>query len=149
MLLALSLVLSLGACGEKKDAFSLDLTAFYEENVGDDFPMMMELTEEMAEGYYPGLSAIERKQTVLYTAAVSFTPCEIAMVEVANAKDVEAVQAIFQKRIDDQVAGGAWYPESIEGWQKGSKIVVRGNYVCLFVTPDGLTSPAEAFADLS
>ena len=144
-LLALCLVLGLASCGGKKDGFSLDLAAFYDEVTGEDFPMMMELSDEMVEGIYPGLGAIERKQSVLYSAAVSFTPCEIAMVEVADAKDVEAVQAIFQKRIDDQVAGGAWYPESIEGWKNGSEIVTRDNYVCLFVTPEDLPSPAEAF----
>ena len=39
------------------------------------------------------------------------------MVEVANADDVETVKTIFQTRIDDQVAGGAWYPETIAQWE--------------------------------
>ena len=29
--------------------------------------------------------------------------------------------------------GGAFYPGTVEAWQNGSEIVVRGNCVCLFV----------------
>ena len=149
MLLALCLVLTLTACGGKqKDAFSTDLAAFYESQVNDEFPMMMELTDDMIEGIYPGLTDVARAQTVLYIAAISAAPCELAMVEVANADDVDTVKDIFQARIDSQVAGGAWYPETIEQWQKNAQIVVRGNCVCLFVVPPELGAPADAFNDL-
>ena len=47
------------------------------------------------------------------------------------AADVDGVKAIFQSRIDAQVDGGAWYPESIEGWQNNSRIVTNGNFVMM------------------
>lgn len=72
---------------------------------------------------------------------ISAVACEIALVEVQNAADVETVKAIFQARIDYQVGtddapGGAWYPATIEGWRSGSRIVSNGNFVMLIVWND-------------
>ena len=64
-----------------------------------------------------------------------------------NAEDVEAVKAILQQRVDDQVAGGAWYPATIEVWENSSEIVVIDNYVCLFVGADK-DAQVEAFRAL-
>ena len=146
LVLALCLALALTGCGGAEEPVSIDLDAFYgalaQQN---DFPMMMAVDSAMMEGLYPGLADIGRVQTVIYTAAISATACEIAMVEVADAADTAAVKEIFQQRVDSQVAGGAWYPETIEAWKNGSEIVVRDHYVALFVTPPEMTSPAEAF----
>ena len=147
LLLALCLTLTAAACGGKDD-FTTDLAAFYESLDKESYPMMMELTGELAEAAYPGLEAVSREQTVLYGAAISATACEIAMVEVSDPKDVETVERIFQERVDAQIAGGAWYPETIEQWQKNAQIVTRGRCVCLFVAPDDAPSPAEAFMAL-
>jgi hypothetical protein len=142
VLMAATMALSLTACGSKsggevEKTFSADLTAFYDTLFqGDDAPMMMAIEDdETLEYLYPGLTAIERTQTVVYTAAISAVAAEVAMVEVADS-DVEAVQAIFQARIDAQVDGGAWYPETMENWENNSQIVTEGNYVCLFVGDD-------------
>lgn len=149
LLLALCLALAVTGCGgsgEEAEAVSIDLDAFYTSlTEGEDFPMMMPIEGELLENYYPGLAAVEREQTVMYMAAISATACEIAMVEVKNAGDVDKVKDIFQARIDAQVDGGAWYPETIEAWKNRAEIVVRGNYVALFVTPEEIASPAEAF----
>ena len=51
----------------------------------------------------------------------------------ANADDVATVQEIFQTRIDTQIESGAFYPATVEAWQNSSEIVVRDNYVALFV----------------
>ena len=58
---------------------------------------------------------------------------EVALVEVADAADVQTVQDIFQTRIDTQIESGAFYPATVEAWQNNSEIVVRENYVALFV----------------
>ena len=80
---------------------------------------------------YPGIGDINTKQLVIYQPMMGAVVCEIALAEVADAADVAAVKAIFQARIDAQVAGGAWYPESIRGWQENSRIVTNGNYVMM------------------
>ena len=133
----------------------VDLKAFYESimaSAGENAPFMMDvvmdLGEEGIEMLYPGLNAIAANQKALYMPAMSAVACEIAMIECANAADVEAVKAIFQARIDAQVDGGAWYPETIRGWEENSDIVVNGNYVALFVIPEGMMDAASEFGKL-
>ena len=146
LVLALMLALSLVACGGNKTetpndpAFSADLTAYFEQmmNAAEEPPFMMDMTAEaeMLEMYYPGLSAVETKQLVAYAPMMTAVAVEFVFVEVANSADVETVKGILQARIDSQVNGGAWYPETIEQWSKYSEIVVIDNYVCLFVSSD-------------
>ena len=161
LVLALVLALSLAACGSKPNtetpdtpnspevsttpevqepSFGADLTAFYNNmlNAAGEAPMMMDMAAdlEMLEMTYPGLKDIETKQLIAAAPMMSAVAMEFVFVEVANAADVDAVKTILQTRIDNQVAGGAWYPETIEQWAKYSEIVVIDNFVCLFVTPD-------------
>lgn len=128
-----------------------DLTAFYERLAeAYEYPMMMPLNNpddpNYLEGFYPGLSGISTEQLVAFAPAMSSVVCEIALVQVANASDVNAVKDILQARIDAQVGdpnsddpndrGLAWYPESIEVWQNNSRIVSNGNYVMLIARED-------------
>ena len=121
---------------EAPAAGSVDLNAFYLsqiETYGENFPATMNLCEstEMLDGFYPGLSAIDTKQMMIYQPMMGAVVCEIALVEVTNSADVDAVKAILQARIDTQVEGGAWYPESIEGWTNTSRVVANGNCVMM------------------
>ena len=144
--LALSLALSLAACGGKTDASGTkdaDLNAFYETLTADEevWPAMMELEGETLDGYYPGLSDVATKQCIVYAAAISSIACEIALVEVEDSGSVETVEDIFQARIDYQVGdgsapGGAFYPETMEQWEQNSRIVSNGNFVMLAVCED-------------
>ena len=166
LVLALVLALSLVACGGKTNtetpgtpstpgtsapeasttpevqepSFGADLTKFYTDmmNAAGEAPMMMEMHTdlEMLEMNYPGLKDIETKQLIAVAPMMSAVAMEFVFVEVANSSDVDAVKTILQTRIDNQVAGGAWYPETIEQWEKYSEIVVIDNFVCLFVTSD-------------
>ena len=122
----------------------VDLTAFYntlrEESV---WPELMNLADsedekEMLEASYPGLTGISTRQCGVYVAAMSAVAAELALVEVADAGDVPAVEAIFQARVDYQVGddtnpGGAWYPETIENWKQNARIVSNGRCVMLVV----------------
>ena len=115
---------------------SVDLSAFHLsllDTYGENFPAVMNLCEmvEMLDGFYPGLSGLETKQMMVYQPMMNAVVCEIALVEVENAADVDAVKAILQQRIDAQVDGGAWYPESIEGWKNNSRIVANGNCIMM------------------
>lgn len=136
----------------------IDLAAFYETLRAESiWPELMSLTEdetmtELLDSYYPGLSEIPTKQCGVYIAAISAAVGEIALVEVENAEDVQAVEDIFQGRIDYQVGddenpGGAWYPETIEGWKTKSQIVSYGNYVMLAVG-DAADAAVESFEAL-
>lgn len=145
LLLALTLALSLAACGGSSggESKSADLTAFYETLASDEtLPAMMLLEEEeQLEAYYPGLSGVAAKQRVVALAAISSVAGELALVEVEDAGDLETVKGILQARIDYQVGdgngpGGAFYPETMENWEKNSRIVSNGNTVMLVVCED-------------
>ena len=146
--LALTLAVSLLAgCANKGGQQSADvnLEAFYQTIFTDpeNAPAMGAMEGEMLEGFYPGLTAIERKQTVAYMPMITAVPCEIVMVECANASDVDAVKTIFQNRITAQVENQFNYPAVIEAWQKEAKVVSNGNYVALFVV-SGMTDQVVA-----
>ena len=122
-------------------AGSVDLNAFYlslMDTYGENFPATMNLCEavEMLDGFYPGMSEIDAKQMMIYQPMMGAVVCEIALVEVVNSADIDAVKAMMQARIDTQVDGGAWYPESIEGWKNNSRIVVNGNCVMMIAYSD-------------
>ena len=136
----------------------INLSAFYNTlREGNIWPELMDLTtdanmKELLDSYYPGLAEIAAKQRRVYIAAISAAVGEIALVEVENAEDVQAVEDIFQARIDYQVGddatpGGAWYPETIEGWKTKSRIVSHGNYVMRAVG-DASASAVEEFEAL-
>lgn len=156
VVLAAVLALSLAACGKTDNGGdagqSIDLKEFYNTLYqGDDAPAMDELPEDMLEDTYPGLTAVERRQTVVYAAMISAVAAEVAMVEVANADDAETVKDIFQARIDYMVGdgngpGGAWYPETMEEWENNSRVVSSGNYVMMIVGDncDSVVSDFEA-----
>ena len=125
----------------------VDLAAFFMsfmEGLGNNAPFMMAAEGEILDAYYAGLSSISCKQCVVQMAGISSVPFEFALVEVENAADVEAVVEILQSRVDYQVDGGAWYPETIEGWEK-AEIVVIGNYVAMIVAGDQQSAAVDAF----
>lgn len=114
---------------------TVDLKAFVSNLAakhGENFAANADVVEYgMVNDLYPGLSDISTKQLVILQPMMGAVVCEIALAEVTNSADVEAVKTIFQSRIDAQVDGGAWYPESIAGWQNNSRIVTNGNYVMM------------------
>ena len=147
-ILALALCLGLAACGSDTAADAPDLQAYYDDFMAslgeEDAPMMMEITDDLVDSMYPGLSDYELSQRVLYTAAISAVAFEMALVEVADAADVEAVKGIFQSRIDSQVEGGAMYPATIEAWQN-AEVLVQGNVVALIAAGEQQTAAVDAF----
>lgn len=129
VLLAAALVLSLAACGSKSgspDQDAPDLNRYFEDFMSglgeENAPAMMDLEGQYLEAAYPGLSAYQTKQCVVKAAAISSVPFEFALVELEKEADAKAVAEIFQARVDSQIAGGAFYPSTIEGWQKAAVI---------------------------
>ncbi len=168
LLLALVMALSLVACGQKEDNIggdktgddsqgqtdtqSVDLRAAYEaaiqqvqDQLGDDAPVLLEETDkDYINNVYPGINDVELKQSVFFLSPTG-TYCDVVMVEVANASDVDTVKQIFQTRIDT-LAGDTEYVNEAELWKNNAQISVNGNYVVLEVMPDGCTVPDEFLA---
>ena len=115
--------------GYSTGPFAMDLMSEESGMTAEDAAIMLEM-------YYPGLSTIETNQLHVYIPMMSAVAYEVVLIEVANEADVDAVKAILQDRIDAQVAGGAWYPETIEQWEQFSRIVSNGCYIMLAVGTD-------------
>jgi hypothetical protein len=146
LLLALSLTL-LTACGMRQPVESdADLGAFYTDVLEKhELPELMTLEQESIEMLYPGLLDLE--QCLVSTAAISSAAGELALAEVKDSKDADAVKEIFQARIDYQTGdgetpGGAFYPETTRQWEENSRIAAKGNYIMLVVAgdPDSIES---------
>ncbi|WP_295763699.1 DUF4358 domain-containing protein [uncultured Oscillibacter sp.] len=128
----------------------VDLAGFYDALLAEtEWPSLMPLEGEVLDSFYPGLSDLSLKQCLVNTAAISAAVGEIALVEVEDAEDAKTVEEIFQARIDYQVGdeenpGGAWYPETIEGWRKNSRIVTQGTCV-MMAAGDAADDAVERF----
>jgi len=129
-------------------ASGVDLNAYYSSfmsSLGEgNAPFMVEMAEDLMDAYYPGLTAIERKQTVMQMDGMGVIGFEFSLVECVNAADIETVKSIFQARKDYQIDGGAFYPASIEAWEK-AEIIVSGNIVALINAGDVQQSAVDAF----
>ena len=154
-ILAMSLVLLLAACGSKggegtgnDGAKSVDLNQYYEDFMAslgaDNTPAMMDVEAEALDSLYQGLSAYKTAQSVVKVAAVAF---EFALVELENESDAQAVADIFQARVDYQVNGGAFYPQTTADWEN-AQIITHGNVVALIVAGTEQARAVEAFEKL-
>lgn len=123
----------------------VDLAAFYASIFPDpdDAPAMVAMESDALDAFYAGLNAISLKQKVAYMPMMTAVPCEIVMVECANAADVAAVKAIFNARISAQVDNHFNYPMVIEAWEREAKVVSNGNFVALLVV-SGMTDEVVA-----
>lgn len=155
LLLAALLALSLAACGGTKqdDADnksgdepgqqSVDLKQVAEDALAaisnDDVVLIPEENPEVIESLYPGLTAVETKQLVVYLPPVTGNACEIVMVETANAADAETVRGILQTRVDN-AANDTSYPENAEGWKNHAEVTVNGNRVTLVALPESVSA---------
>ena len=148
--LALTLMLALAACGGKPAKEAPDLKKFYGDYMAtldeEDMPAMMDANEDASyvDTFFPGLNDVELKQSVLQMAMISAVAYEIDLVECANESDVETVKGIFQARIDNQVNGGAHYPETTAAWEK-AELIVKDNVVALIVAGDQQADVVDAF----
>jgi predicted small lipoprotein YifL len=169
LILVLSLVFSLAACGSKPtepstpaepnapvepekpaepEIKSADLQAFYEKTfVNENMPMMGVMDAEMLDAFYAGLTALELKQCIVAMPMISAVAAEVALVEVANADDLAKVEEIFKARITAQVDGGAFYPATIEVWEKNAEIITHGNTV-MMICMDPKDEVVKAFNEL-
>ena len=118
----------------------VDLAAFFETIFTDpeNTPALMPMDADALDAFYPGLTALSLNQTVAYMPMMTAVPCEIVMVECANAADVETVKTLFQARITAQVDNHFNYPMVIEAWETEAQVVSNGNFVALFVV-SGMT----------
>ena len=152
ILLSVTLLLSLAACGGKESGAPAkeapDLNQYYEDFMAvlpeNDQPAMMDLDADMLAQTYPGLENVQTKQLVAKAAMIAMVAYEFVLVEVEDAADVETVKAILQARVDYKIEDGAFYPMTLEGWEH-AEIVTQGNVAALIVAQDRQDQAVEAF----
>ena len=155
ILLSMTLLLALAACGgnggggQNKEA--PDLNKYYEDFMAslgaDNQPAMGDVEAEQLSQLYPGLENYAAKQSVLKIAMISAVAFEFALVELENEADAKAVADIFQARVDYQVNGGAFYPQTTADWEN-AQIITHGNVVALIVAGTEQARAVEAFEKL-
>jgi len=152
ILLSMTLLLTLAACG-KSDAApdAPDLNRFYEDYMAslgeENTPAMMDVDADLLPQIYPGLQNISLKQAVLKTAMISSVAYEFALVELEDASKVQEAAGIFQDRIDYQIEAGAFYPSTVEAWEK-AEVITHGNVAALICAWDDQDRAVEEFNSL-
>ena len=145
--LSVALLLSLlCACGpgggQEKQVNLADFARNVLEN--HEFPMLdrldptdAEFGAVMLEDAYPGLKDLDLAQTEVYSAIISFSGGELALVQAKNAGDAARVREIFDARVTAKTTEGPnSYSAEVELWQHNTVIVSRGNYVMLVSNED-------------
>ncbi len=95
-------------------------------------PEDAEVGAVMLGNWYPGLTDLDLEQVEIYTAMISFSGGELALVEAKNAEDAAKVKEIFQARIDQKSVDGIGnYPDEVEMWKNHARLADHGNYVML------------------
>lgn len=149
VILCAAMVLCLAACGKTQPkevdlkAAAAEAAAVITENGEVLFP---EENPEVIESLYPGLTAVELKQLVVYLPPVVGFPCEVVMVETVSEDDAEKVCVILQERIDG-AADDTAYPENAEGWKNRAEVWCDGPFVVMTALPEGVERTAAMKAE--
>lgn len=150
-ILAAAMLLALAACGgggKGQAGAAPDLNKYYEDFMAslgaDNQPAMMDIDADLTGVTYPGLETYGTKQLVAKTAAISAVPFEFALVELEDQSHAQEVADIFQARIDAQIEGGAFYPMTVEGWQK-AEVITHGAVVALICAGEEQGNAVSAF----
>ena len=139
-ILAALLLLASGCGGQQEEGRAEDsdvalntLYAGMEMSCGWGEDYMTDVEGELLEEYYPGLSEVPAKQLVVKVPAMSSDVNEIVLMQCETEEDAEHAAAILQARVDAQVEGGAWYPETQAAWEK-AQVLREGTYVALIAS---------------
>jgi len=171
-ILALSLLLSLGACaekpaqtpgpeptpsetpaatpepGEKPAPDKSNLKGFYEWLVASELlPEGTELTEQILDDFYGGLSEIELRQRIIFIPTFNLSATEIALFELKDSKDADRVLEIITNRLTD--LDNLWkeyLPQQYE-LVKNARIVQNNNFI-LFVIAEHAEEIEASFNEL-
>lgn len=151
LVLAALLLLAAGCGGQREEGRAEDsdvalgtLYAAMAESCGWDEDYMTGVEGELLEEYYPGLGEVPAKQLIVRVPAMSSDVNEIVLFQGETEEDAENAAAILQVRIDAQVEGGAWYPETQAAWEK-AKVLRQGTYAALIASGEFQESLEEQF----
>ena len=146
VMILVMLLLVLTACGRNKaETPSADLEGFYGEMQQEfGWDSLVPTEGELLDTYYPGLSSLNTKQLIAVAPMMSAVVNEMVFLEAESEAEAIEAEAILQQRLEDQINGGAWYPESIAAWEKG-EVIREGTFVALIASNERQAEVAERF----
>ncbi len=154
ILLCAILLPALAACGGgggDNGQAAPDLNKYYEDFMAtlgaDNTPAMMDVETDMIPQVYPGLENYTSKQVVAKMAAITAVPFEFVLLELESEADAQAAASILQARVDSQVNGGAFYPETTAAWEK-AQVITHGNVAALICAGSEQDQAVDAFNKL-
>lgn len=137
--LVLCVMASLSACGEKEVKqepvdTSLDLAAMY-SSMEANLPEMVALNGEEIHIRY-GISADLVSESFVYVCKDGLRADEIWLLKAANAESMERLEQLAQFRIQAKDEESVTYSPEQNKIVKQGKILKRGDYLALIVSPD-------------
>ena len=133
MLLALSLMLSVAACGAKEPV-SVDLEAMY-ESFGPYLPEMY-FMDEVTLLNFLGVDVADCAQYKIALCAEGMDADEIWLIEAKDDAALEKLQQLAETRIEAKLGEAAFYVPDQYAIIEKAEVVVIGRYIALLVSPD-------------
>lgn len=147
LLLSVLLVLSLAACGGKEEAKTAD-----PKSLADDMLKalsaqgeMIELTGDTAANYYDLGEAVSEYRVYMSSMWIAE---EVAVFKAGDAKDVDAVKGICDKRIADlKDSFDGYLPEEYTVVEENAQVLASGDIVALVIGSKEGVEAAKAVFD--
>ena len=139
VILVMLVMVSLVACGEKEetsknDVVSLDLPAMYSQMEAK-LPEMVALDSEEIHIRY-GVSPDFVSEAIVYVCKDGLRADEIWLMKAANAESMEKLEQFAQFRMQAKDEESVTYSPEQNKVVKQGKILKRGDYLALIVTPE-------------
>lgn len=135
LLLALSLVLSMAACGDKaEETVSMDVNALYES-----------YSQYMPDMFYPdddtmlnflGISAEDCAQYKVAICAEGMRTDEVWLIEAKDEASLETLRQLAQTRIESKLDETVTYAPDQYVIVEKAELLVNGLYLALLISPD-------------
>lgn len=135
LLLALSLVLSMAACGDKaEETVSMDVNALYES-----------YSQYMPDMFYPdddtmlnflGISAEDCAQYKVAICAEGMRTDEVWLIEAKDEASLETLRKLAQTRIESKLDETVTYAPDQYVIVEKAELLVNGLYLALLISPD-------------
>ncbi len=135
LILALTLVVTLAACGGKaEETASVDVNALY-DSYSDLLPDMFEPDEDTLMNFL-GISVEDCTQYKIAICAEGMRSDEVWLIEAKDASSLETLQQLAQTRIEAKLEETVTYAPDQYVVVEKAQVLTNGNYLALLISPD-------------
>lgn len=141
LLLCLTMVLCLAACGQKEEAKSVDVNALY-ESYGQYLPEMFYPDEDTLLNFL-GIQATDCTQYKVAICAEGLRADEVWLIEAKDQAALETLQQLANTRIQAKLDETVTYVPDQYVIVEKAEVLTNGLYLALLISPDVDTLKAE------